>query len=283
MPPDLDAPLLRTFLVCVRAGSLSRAATILGRTQPAVSQQLRRLEDIVGCPLLYRTPTGVSPTQRGERMIPYAERILSLSAEAVQIVGRGHALEGRCTIGLLEDLATPSLARALEEFAARHPAAVLEIAILSGPAVAEAVATGRIQLYLGDAACLDQPPVRTVRLPLVWAAAPGFDPTADPLPLALFSPPCRWRDPVRQVLHAAGRASRIAFESTGLAGILAGMQAGLGVGALLPATVGPGLAVLGPDSGLPPLPPVEIGLVRRPGTEGDMLVDAVAALLAGLI
>lgn len=283
MSPDLDAALLRTFLACVRAGSVSRAARSLGRTQPALSQQLRRLEDIVGAPLLRRSGAGVAATHAGERLASYAERILALSAEAVHAVGRQRRLSGRCGVGLLEDLATPVFSRALTEFAARHPEVTLEIATLPGPDMRRAFDDGRIQLVLGDVSYLDHPVVRTVSPPLVWAASPTFDATQTPLPLVLFSQPCRWREPVLRSLDAAGRPWRVAFESTGLTGVIAGAQAGLGAASLMPANVGPELVALGPATGLPPLPEVEIGLVRRFGAEGDPLLDAVQDLLEGLL
>src|ERR1044071_7853691 len=108
MVRDLETALLRSFVTAVRAGSISRAATALGQTQPALSQQLRKLESTVGGPLLHRSPSGVRPTRAGEELLPYAERILSLSAQALSETGR--ALTGHCGVGLLEDLAASRLA-----------------------------------------------------------------------------------------------------------------------------------------------------------------------------
>src|SRR6185369_1136192 len=98
MARDLDLALLRSFVTAVRVGSISRAATALGHTQPALSQQLRKLEGVVGRPLLHRSSAGVRPTRAGEELLPYAERILSLSAQALTEAGR--ALTGRCGVGL---------------------------------------------------------------------------------------------------------------------------------------------------------------------------------------
>ncbi|MBO0787669.1 MAG: LysR family transcriptional regulator, partial [Actinobacteria bacterium] len=78
MARDLEIALLRSFVTAVRSGSISRAATTLGHTQPAISQQLRKLESAAGRPLLYRSPAGVSPTRAGEELLPYAERIIAL-------------------------------------------------------------------------------------------------------------------------------------------------------------------------------------------------------------
>jgi DNA-binding transcriptional LysR family regulator len=241
-----------------------------------LSQQLRRLERAVGEPLLRRTTAGVTPTRAGEALLPYAERILALSAQALRAPRQ--ALAGHCGIGLLEDLTAAPLPQALADFARTHPGVTLEVVSLPGPAIREAFTSGRTQLALCDPAYLPEPPRWTVRTPLTWAAGPGFDPDADPLPLILFSPPCRWRAPVLDALEAAGRRWRVAFESTGLAGVTAAVRAGLGVAALLPANLEPGITV----PSLPRLPDVELGLARRPDTDGDPLVDAVEALLRRL-
>lgn len=277
MALDLETALLRAFVTCARAGSISRAASALGHSQPAVSQQVRKLERLVGRPLLHRAATGVSLTTAGEALLPYAERILALSAQALSVPGE--TLGGHCGVGLLEDLTTPSLSQSLAEFSRMHPGATLELVSLPGPAMREAFTSGRLHLALCDPAYLPEPPRWTARMPLAWAAGPGLDPAADPLPLALFSQPCHWRQPVLRALDEAGRRWRVAFESTSLAGIQAAVRAGLGASALFPANLQPGTAA----DGLPRLPDVEIGLVRRSGTEGDHLVDAVEALLRQLV
>ncbi len=283
MPPDLDAALLRAFVASVRAGSISGAAAALGRTQPALSLQVRRLEQMVGRPLLRRAPSGVSLTEAGESLLPLAERILALSAEVLDRGQRRQGLAGHCGIGVLEDLVSSSLPAALAEFARQHPGISLEVVSSGGAEMLRAFESGRIQLALGNVAHFTQAPRWKTRLPVCWAASPDLDLTSDPLPLVMFSLPCEWRAPVLAALDGAGRRWRIALESTSLFGVQAAVRAGLGVAAILPATVGPGLAIVGPKEGLPALADVEVGLVRRPGTEGDALVDAVEGLMRRLV
>ncbi|MDF3299445.1 LysR substrate-binding domain-containing protein [Streptomyces tropicalis] len=277
MTTDLETALLRAFVTSVKAGSISRAATALGHSQPALSQQLRRLERVVGQPLLHRAATGVSLTTTGEALMPYAERILALSSQALQV--SRSTLDGHCGVGLLEDLATPVLTSALAEFTHFHPDITLELVSLPGPAMREAFVSGRVDLALCDPAYLPEPSRWTARMPLVWAQGPGIDIAADPLPLVLFSQPCRWRDPVLQTLERSGRRWRVVFESTSLAGVQAAVRAGLGVSALLPPNLEPGTVA----PSLPELPEVEFGLVRSSATEGDRLVDAVETLLRRLV
>jgi DNA-binding transcriptional LysR family regulator len=280
MGRDLETALLRSFVTAVRVGSISRAATALGHTQPALSQQLRKLENTVGRPLLVRSPTGVSPTRAGEELLPYAERILALSAQALTETGR--ALTGRCGVGLLEDLAASQLPQALADLARLHPGATLEVLTFSSAAMREAYDTGRVQLVLDEAPQVPGPPRWTVRRPLVWAIGQGVDVTADPLPVVLFSDPCFWRTSVLAALDRADRRWRVAFESNSLVGVLAALRAGLGVAALMPANLEPAMACHDGDA-LPGLPDVELGLARHPRTEGDPLIDAVEASLRRMV
>lgn len=276
MARDLETALLRSFVTVVRAGSISRAATALGRTQPGLSQQVRKLESAVGRPLLHRSPSGVSLTRAGEELLPYAERILSLSAQALTEAGR--ALTGRCGVGLLEDLAAAQLPQALADLARLHPGAVLEVLSCSTAEMREAYEAGRVQLVLDEVPVVPAAPRWTVRRPLVWAVGPGVDVTADPLPVVLFSGPCTWRTSVLESLERTDRRWRVAFESNSLVGVLAAVRAGLGVAALMPTNLEPGM--VGHDThALPTLPDVELGLARHPRTEGDPLIDAVETAL----
>lgn len=277
MALDLEIALLRAFVASARAGSISRAAEALGQTQPAISQKLRRLERKVGQPLLVRATSGVSLTNTGEALLPYAERILSLSAEA--LAGVGQSLTGQCGVGLAEDIAAAHLPQFLAEFARLHPRAKLEVLVASGPTLRQALRAGRIQIALCDVRYMQEPPRWSRPLSLVWVVGPGLDPVTDPLPLVLFSRPCLWRSAILETLDAAGRSWRLAFESTSLAGVQAAVRAGLGIAPMLPANVDPALRAPRELEDLPILPLVEIGLIRRSGTEGDPLLDAIDTAL----
>lgn len=98
----LDLDLLRSFVSVVDAGGFTRAGERVHRTQSTVSQQIRRLEETVGRPLLHRDGKRVTPTEEGERLLAYARRILALAAEAHDVVARP-ASEGTVRLGLPED------------------------------------------------------------------------------------------------------------------------------------------------------------------------------------
>src|SRR5580698_3349000 len=77
---NLDLDLLRSFVHIAETGSFTRAGEIVGRTQSAVSMQMRRLETIAGKPLLVRGKGGmVRLTQDGSHLLSYAQEMLELN------------------------------------------------------------------------------------------------------------------------------------------------------------------------------------------------------------
>src|SRR6266851_31292 len=84
----LDLELLRSFVSVVDSGGFTRAGERVHRTQSTVSQQIKRLEDDLGQPLLNRTAKDVTPTEAGERLLSYARRLLSLAEEARDVMTR---------------------------------------------------------------------------------------------------------------------------------------------------------------------------------------------------
>src|SRR5215469_14847729 len=106
----LDLDLLRNFVSVVDAGGITRAGERVHRTQSTVSQQIRRLEEGIGRPLLYRNGKEVTPTEEGERLLSYARRILALAEEARDVVVRP-ASDGVVRLGITEDFAANRLTK----------------------------------------------------------------------------------------------------------------------------------------------------------------------------
>src|SRR6202048_5186202 len=124
--PMFDLELLRSFVSVVDSGGFTRAGERVHRTQSTVSQQIKRLEEDVGQPLLNRTAKDVTPTEAGERLLSYARRLLSLAEEARDVVTRpGH--EGAVRLGVPEDFAAYRLAKLLAEFSRSRPGLRLDV------------------------------------------------------------------------------------------------------------------------------------------------------------
>src|SRR5260370_2432903 len=116
----LDLELLRSFVSVVDSGGFTRGGERVHRTQSTVSQQIKRLEDDLGQPLLNRTAKDVTPTEAGERLLSYARRLLSLAEEARDVVTRP-GNEGAVRLGIPEDFAAYRLGKLLPSFSRSHP------------------------------------------------------------------------------------------------------------------------------------------------------------------
>lgn len=260
---NLDLDLIRTFVTVVEAQNFTRAGQRLGRSQSAVSLQIRRLEEQVGVTLLSRDPRHVVPTEDGEVFLPHARRLLRVNDEILAEV-RGGDIEGEVRLGAPEDFATVHLPEILGHFARLHPKVALTVTCDLTLHLLEKLREGQLDIALVKREPLgpDQG-VRVWRENLVWVAADKSVLDANPVaPLILAPAPCVYRKRAIAALEASGRAWRCAYTSPSLAGQHAALRAGLGL-TVLPRDMAPGdLAVLGPAEGLPPLPDAEIALLR---------------------
>lgn len=260
---NLDLDLLRTFLTVSEVRNFTRAGRRLGRSQSAVSLQIRKLEDQLGRPLLSRDPHHVVLTQYGEDFLPQARRLLRLNDEILAET-RGDDLEGEVRLGAPEDFATTHLPDVLGQFARRHPKVALTVTCDLTLHLLEQLRDGRLDLTLIKREPLGPDSgVRVWQESLVWVAADAQILERNPVaPLVLAPSPCVYRRRAIAALEAVGRPWRCAYTSPSLAGQQAALRAGLGLTVLPREMAPPDLAVLGPEVGLPPVPDAEIALLR---------------------
>lgn len=269
MLSPLDLDLLRTFVAVAESGSFSNAAPLVGRSQSAVSMQMQRLEQSLDRVLLVRGPQAARPNAAGEALLPYARRLLRLSAEARAIVMQPEE-SGTVRLGAPEDYVAHFLPPVLRSFAAEHPLVSIELVCESSRSLMAAIGAGRIDLAVvtcstaGDTEMLRQEPI-------VWAAAPNrsdrSDWSGEPLPVALFEAGCGpAHTHVVAALKASGRPYRIAYSSASLAGLVGVVEAGLAVAALPRCSVPPSLRLLEEHAGLPPILGLGMGVLRSPGS-----------------
>ena len=125
---DLELGLLRTFLRVVSHGSLHKAAVACNLTQPAISQQIRRLETIAGEKLFVRGRDGVSLTPKGELLLTHAHIALELSQETLRKM-RSEDVREHIALGVSTELALSGLDSALKRFQFIHPDLQLRVAV----------------------------------------------------------------------------------------------------------------------------------------------------------
>lgn len=262
---NLDIDLVRTFVAIVDLGGLIKAANRIGRTQSAVSQQVRRLEESLGAPLFQREGRHLVLTETGEAFLAYARRLLDLNDETLAALRT--APRGAVRFGMPPDFADTWLPLALGRFGADFPDLRVE-------AVADriSVVLDRLDRGLLDVAVVysrpgrpDAVPLATV--PLAWLGprrqTDGVGPVFSrdtPIPLVLFEPSCLFRAAALESLEASGYSWRITFASPNLSGIWAAVAAGLGITVRTSTMVPPPFTVMGAEAGLPPLPEVTLSL-----------------------
>lgn len=268
---NLDLDLLRTLVAVVETRSFTRAAQQRGLTQPAVSLQMRRLEDQLGVPLLDRGSRTVGLTTEGAGLLPQARRLLKLNDEIVTALG-GEEPEGEVRFGAPEDIATMHLPRILGSFARSHPRIRLSVTCDYTANLLDQLSRGLLDLALikREAGGADLG-LKVWSEPLVWVALDATLAEVTPLPLIIAPAPDIYRKRAIGALQDEKIGFRASFTSPSLAGQMAALRAGLGVG-VLPAAMAPrDLAII---ETLPALDDSEIALVSARGSGG------AAALLA---
>lgn len=275
---NLDLDLLRAFVTVADTGSFTRAGVRLGRSQPAISLQIRRLEDQVGVELFSRNARDVVLTGEGQALLPSAHALLRLNDEIVAGLSEGD-VEGEVRFGAPEDIATAFLPRILGDFARSHPKVNLAVTCDYTANLLDQLSKGALDLAL-----IKREPmgpdlgVRVWREPLVWVAADTALAKTAILPLITAPAPDIYRKRALAALTEQGIAFRIAYTSPSLAGQHAALRAGLGVGVLSATMTPKDLVTLSPESGLPDLHETEIALIRARGARSsaaDLLSEQV--------
>jgi len=283
--PCFDLDVLRTLVLAVDLGGFAHAARRVGRTQSAVSLQMRRLEAHAGQPLFTRAGRSFAITAAGELVLGYARRLLALNDEALATV-RGTRLASPVRLGLLPDLAETWLPPILARFARTHPTARLEVQVDRGLAMLDALDRGRLDLAL--VFDIDRPrATRLVELPMAWIAQRGARwPEDGVVPLVLLEAPCAFRTAALAALDRAGVRWHVAFTSQSLNGIWAAVGAGLGVTVRTPVGVPRGLEVLPPGAGglagPPALPSIALWLHESPAGASPLVAELRALLVQAI-
>jgi DNA-binding transcriptional LysR family regulator len=275
MLPNLDMDILRTFIAIADTGSFTRAAEEVGRTQSAVSMQVRRLEELTGRELFLRNGRQNRLSPDGERMLEYARRIVRLNNEAVAMFHQPD-VTGLVRFGTPEDYADRFLPEILAGFARTHPLVQVDVDCAGSTNLAERVRKGELDLALltiSGHVHADMI-VRTERL--VWVTSTRHTVhQREVLPIALSHPGCTWRAAVLDIIETLGRPYRIAYSAANSGALTAAVTSGLAVGAIPEICLRPGMRLLTPEEGFPDLGTFDIGLARTP-IAGNGAVDALA-------
>ena len=275
MATPLDLDQLQTFVAIADAGSFTRAADEVHKTQSAVSMQMRRLEERIGKNLFAKDGRNNRLTEDGEKLLNFARRMLRLNSETVSAFD-DTKLEGHIRIGMPDDYADRFLPEIMARFARSNPR--VEMSIICEPTVnlVEHLNRGALDLALVTHVPENGYSEIVRREPLLWVTSANHSAHEEPvLPLAFGRPNCIWRQSAAEALTIMRREHRVLFTSWSSTVLAASVMAGLAVSVMAECSLRPGMRVLTEADGFAKLPDVEIGLMRAKGRRSP-IVEAMA-------
>ena len=282
---NLPTDLLRTFIAVVELGGHSKAGLLLGRSQPAISLQIRRLEEIVRAPILVQEGRAILPTAAGEALLSYAREMVRINDEAVRYFHRSD-VNGVLRIGFPTDYAVAFLQSTLTGFHQRHSDVDLEIHCDLSRELHQQLRSDTLDIIVATMPAVRMPYLSRawVEQP-IWAASNTLDlPPDRPVPLGAHLEGCDYRSRMIDALDASERRWRIVYTGPGISGLQNAVLNGMCVTALTQATLLPGMRELGEADGFPKLEPLRIGLFYkhpRLSPAGLQLVSDLVASLEG--
>lgn len=259
---NLEDSLLRSFVAVAETGSFTAAAAQIGRSQSAVSLQIRRLEEMLQCALLTRSRRAVALTEQGEDFLAYTRRILRLHAEAVGAVNP-HLGEAVVRLGMPNDYAELVLPEVLRRFDAHYPQIRCTIECDMTWELLRRLEHGQLDIVLGIRHSTQSSGQTLCQEEIVWVAGPDYeagDGAEAAVPLVLYPETCPYRARGIEALAGSGRDWRIVYTSQSPTGIRIAVEQRGAVTITSRRTVPRHWQILGPEQGFPALPPADLQL-----------------------
>lgn len=276
---NLNVPIevLRSFVAIQETGSFTKAAELLRLTQPAISAQVKRLQQLVGGEVFARTGFGVSLTDKGEIVSRYARRILAMNDQILAIAGAKDksnyfrvgipSIFASCMLPAIIDACNPVLDGCRLQFSCDLS---IEIARNLDSEYLD------IACYFSPAAP-SRPAIEQWNENQCWVCAPDLVVgPGSPIPLA------SWRNGFAhhlaiQALETAGLRYSISFIASDFFSQIAALRLGIGY-ALLPERLVPADLKIVREEFLPSLSPFKVGIYLRDGIESDKATEIALKL-----
>lgn len=267
---NLDLDLLRTFVAVADLNTFAAAAAAVCRTQSAVSQQMQRLEQLVGKELFARHGRNKLLTEHGIQLLGYARKILRFNDEACMSLMFSN-LQGVLTLGASDESADTILPFLLNRISSVYPKLALDVSVKRNAFMVEMLKENEVELVVTThrPGQFDSLTLRTS--PTHWYCAAEYVlQKGEPIPLVLLDDPSPFRDMVLAALNEAGIPWRLAYVASTLPAVRAAVKAGLGVTARPVEMMSPDLRVLGQSEGLPSLPDTEYLLCHNAASNNEL-------------
>ncbi|MAZ84517.1 MAG: LysR family transcriptional regulator [Hoeflea sp.] len=264
---SLDIRMLRSLQSVAETGSVTETARRLGRTQPAISLQLQRLNEICGCDLFANDGRRMKLTVDGNLVLGYAKSILRLHDELLSRLSAPD-IEGTVVLGTPDLYASFLLPSILALFRRSFPGVQVQLQCSLSTPLVQLVHRGEVDIALVTR-MNDFSGGQVVRQEqLVWLTGENSNAENEtPVPLALLPPGNIYRDHAIDYLESVRHPWRIACVSESVAGLQAAVFSGMAVTVLGRSAKVPGMREIGKGQGFPPLPKVDLLLYKAPGAK----------------
>jgi DNA-binding transcriptional LysR family regulator len=279
---NIPIELLRSFVSIQETGSFTKSAEQLRLTQPAISAQIKRLQQLVGGEVFVKSAFGVSLTEKGEIVSRYARRILAMNDQILSLSGSG-SVSKSMRIGIPNVFAASMLSDVIAACKGGADGDRMQFSCEPSPDLARSLASGYVDVAF--IVSPRNPPVQPIYRwseQLCWSCARDFllSPGA---PIPLLSWPHGISDQAAiEALETAGMQYVVVFVASDLAGQLAALHSKMGY-FVLPERVVPSDLKIAREHYLPPLPTYEAGIYVREGLESSKAVLGMAEIMADVI
>ncbi|WP_048305530.1 LysR family transcriptional regulator [Halomonas sp. PR-M31] len=284
---NIPTDLLRTFVTIKDLGGFTSAGELLGRSQPAISLQVKKLEEILDTRLFLRG-TSLALTADGEYLYASAKQMLEINDEIIHKI-KGEGVSGKVRIGIPNDFELAFLTKVLRSFTKIYPNIAVEVDCDISKAIQQ-----RYQQHFYDIVLImekvkenEQRDRRDYRIePLEWVMARNYLLSHEEnIPVVSYPQGCVYRSIIEEVLNAHDKPHRMVYTSPSLLGLLSAVEAGLGITVMARSTIPTQLTSLEQSAQLPKLDDVCIGVYyenERLGAAARRALDFIRTGIANL-
>ncbi|WP_369310013.1 LysR substrate-binding domain-containing protein [Providencia rettgeri] len=260
MNPLLNLVLLNTFITVAETGNFTVASQHLNSTQSTLSQQIQRLETLVGQSLFIRGHRILTLTETGEILLSYAKKILALNDTFFMKI-TGSAVIQTLRLGFPEDLASGQVTPTLAAFMQGNPNVRLEVTSGLSRQLHQRYQHGELDLIIVKQKKGEFKSDYCWPEPLCWLTSNQHQPlNSDSVPLIVFPENGLYRNDMFKLLDNAQRPWHITYTCSSLAGIQSAITDGLGVSLLPLRAKLPQHRILTEEDGFPAAQEMEIAM-----------------------
>lgn len=253
---------LRTFVSVIEQGGYAKAGEWLGRSQPAISLQIKKLEEQLDKKLFTKVGQRHLPSVDGNWLYPKAKELLALNDDIFRSINPT-PLSGRLRLGIPNEFASTLLPGLIGEFSKRYPDVSLEVTSSLSRDLLHKSKRDEFDLILALVGPHEQTEGEVIlEDDMVWVGDKAKPLAGDMIPLVLAPDGCIYRSRVIEQLKQQTRPWKIAYTNADLSGLTAAITEGLGITALAKSSKPTNLHVMN-DRRLPQLGKVNICLFNQ--------------------